>query len=296
MNEQIQEVEVVDRPASLAVFDSLKASVAEYKAKNESMVFDYATQEKEVRSHCYQLRQIKGQAKTVHTKAKAKALAECQMIDGAKNEIFGAVDEMVEYHMKPIREIAEAKQAEIDAKLKAEAEEKARIEQERLDAIAKEEERLAAERKAFEAEKAAAAKAEEERLAKVKAEVEARNRVMKAEEGDRLAAIKKEEERIAAERAKLDKEKAAEAKAEQDRLDAIAEEKAAEEHRIAAEKAEAERLERVEAERVADLKHCKKIEDSIYYELLKYVDSESEAGRVLQAIGSNKIPNVTITY
>lgn len=260
MNEQVTEIEVVERPASLAVFDPLMKAIAEYKAENESLAFDYATQEQEVRSHCFKLRRIKGQAKAVHTKAKAKALAECQLIDSAKNEIFGAVDEMIDYHMKPINDIAAAKQKAIDDK--AEAERLIRVEQEetRILAIEKAEEEIAAEREVLEAEKAAIADAEEKWKAEIKAE----------------------EEAIAAERAKLEDDKAAE------------KEKA----RIKAsnEAARKETLAREEAERVADEEHREHVKAVIIGILNDALGQLFTSNQLVSFISENPMDELTINY
>ena len=142
---------------------------------------------------------------------------------------------------------------QVNNNAKAEAEAKARAEQERLAAERAEQERLAREK--AEQERLAAEKAEQERIAAQKAEQEriAREReeqeriAREREEQERIAREKAEQERIAAEKA--EKERIAAQKAEQERLAA----QQAEQERLAAERAEQERLaaQKAEQERLA---------------------------------------------
>ncbi|MEE1516193.1 MAG: hypothetical protein UF228_01180 [Lachnospiraceae bacterium] len=145
---------------------------------------------------------------------------------------------------------AERLEAERIAKEKAEAERKAREEEEaRLEAerIAKEK----AEAERLEAERIAKAKAEEERLAKEMAAREEAERIAreKIEEEVRLAkekAEKEEAERLAKEKAeKEEAERLAKEKAEKEEAERLAKEKAEKEEaeRIAKEKAEKEKAE-----------------------------------------------------
>ena len=118
----------------LAVFDEVAATIAEYKAENEKLVFDYASKEgaKEAKSHITKLRKVKTKISEVHKEAKAEALAFGRRLDAKKNEYTGEVDEMIKFHKDPLDVIeadatakAMAKQREYaDAEAKRIAEEK----------------------------------------------------------------------------------------------------------------------------------------------------------------------------
>jgi hypothetical protein len=184
-NEQV----LVERPTCLVPFDDLKDAITELKAKNEKMVFAYNTPqgEKDARSHCYQLRQTKSQITSIHKDAKSKALAECQLIDSEKNDLIGTVEEMINFHMKPINEIAKAKKAAAEALAEAEKAAAAEVETKRLAVIAENEAEAA---KILEENKALQAKIlddEKERQAKIAEEERERMQVAEA----RQAAIDK---------------------------------------------------------------------------------------------------------
>lgn len=139
----------------LVVFDEVSATIAEYKAENEKLVFDYANLEgaKQARSHIANLRKVKTKISDVHKEAKAESLAFSRRLDAKKNEYTGEVERMIAVHKDPLDAIEAEKQAVIDA-------EKKRLEQE-------EEKRLAD----IEAREAAVKEAEE-KLAKEKTEAE----------------------------------------------------------------------------------------------------------------------------
>lgn len=190
----------------LVIFDEVTATLAEYKAENKKIVFDYADKEgaKQARSHISKLRKVKTKISDVHKEAKAEALAFGRMLDGKKRELTGEVEKMIAVHKDPLDTIEAEKQAVIDAEKKKFEEEEAKrlVELEAREAAVKEaEEKVArenadaerAEREKRIAEEAAAmAKAQAEQRGKAEAdakELAEKNRI-EAEEA-------KEQKRIA---------------------------------------------------------------------------------------------------
>ena len=194
---------MTNQTTELAVFDSVAATIAEYKVENEKLVFAYDTPDgnKEARSHIAKLRKVKTEIANIHKDAKAEALAYGRRLDAKKNEYTGEVDGMIAVHKDPLDAIAAEKQAIIDAEIaKAAAEEEKRLEE-------------------IEARERAVREAEE-RIAKAKAESERVEREKKiAEEAGERARVQAEMKAKAAadakellERVRKDKEEAAEQK------------------------------------------------------------------------------------
>ncbi len=170
----------------LAVFDAVTATLAEAKAENEKLVFDYADPEgeKEARSHISKLRKVKTKISDVHKEAKAESRAFGLKLDGKKNELTAEVEGMIAVHKDPLDAIQAEKQAIIDAEKKRledeEAKKQADLEareaavKEAEDKIARDaalEERAEREKKIAE-EAATTAKAQAEAKAKADAEAE----------------------------------------------------------------------------------------------------------------------------
>lgn len=166
----------------LVVFDEVKATMTEYKAKNETLVFDYRDPEgnKEARSHIAKLRKVKTRISEIHKDAKADALAVCKALDGKKRELTGEVEEMISYHKDPLDAIEAEQQAKIDA-------ERQRLEEEEAKRLADIEAREAAVREA------------EEKIAKEKAEAERIEREKRIAEDAAIGARERAEEKAKAE-------------------------------------------------------------------------------------------------
>lgn len=329
---------LVERPVCLVPFDDLKAEIEQYKIENQKQVFDYKTPEgeKAARSHCYKLRLVKGQNKAIHGKAKANALAECQMIDGEKNFIDSEIDKMVDYHMIPINEIAKARKDAEEAQAEAEKAAAAEVEKKRMAVIAENEAEAARILEEVKAKRAKILKDEEDRQARIAAEEKAR---MQAE-FDRQAKIKAEADKLqkviddaadklAAEREKFEAEKKAEAdakarekqavidikekveqdkkdalaKAEQEKEDAINEEKRIahqkENDRIAKDledKLEQDRVDELDRQAKADEEHQSSVKIKVWHCLNELIGNEKLATDVNQAIIAGEIPHVSINY
>lgn len=169
------EGELVDLDIELSVFDPVAKAVEEAKEKNRNLVFDYEDPKgnKDARSYIHDLRRLKAPIAEIHKTAKAEAKRFCDALDAKKRELVGAVEEMIDYHHKPILEIEERevrKKAEEEARIQAEKEaEEARKQaemEERERKIREEEEKIRQEKEKLE-------QAERERLLKEQAEAEA---------------------------------------------------------------------------------------------------------------------------
>ena len=246
----------------MIVFDEVITIIAKYKAENEKLVFDYEDKEgaKAAKSHIMKLRKVKTKISEVHKEAKAEALAFGRKLDAKKNEYINEVEEMVNFHQKPLDDI-EAEivaQAMIEVKKREEAEAKRVADLEaRETAVREAEEKVAAEKAEAEAEI-------------IKVEVEAERKI--AAEKTRVERIEREK-RIADE--------------------------AAETARIRAEqkaKADADAKELAEKRRIANKTHRKTIEDEAISGMIEMGFDSVGANNVVNAIKRNKIPHVTINY
>jgi hypothetical protein len=278
-------------PTELALFEPIQATMAEYKAENEKLVFDYrdAQGNKDARSHVYKLRGVKTKITSAHKDAKAGALAVCRQIDGMKNKLMTEVEEMIKVHNEPLllieKEKAEA-EAERLRKLKEAEEEAARKREEELAAreaaVKEKEEKAAAEERAKRAEeeriKAEAEQAERDKKiaeeAKAKAEADAKA-ALEAAEKKRLADVAAAEQRAADEARRV--EQAERRKREQ-------------------EQAEKERQEAEEKRRQENTRHRNNVHKDILARLEELVLEGNQAQHVLQALQEGTIPHVKIEY
>jgi hypothetical protein len=264
----------------LAVYNEVAATVAQAKAENEILVFDYENKEgaKEAKSHIAKLRKVKTKIAAVHKEAKADALAFGRRLDAKKNELTGEVDGMINVHKEPLDKI-EAEKTRIAFK-KAE---EVRIERERIEAEKQAElDRREAEIRA----KEQAIIEAEEKIAREKADADRQEREKRIAEESAERARKEAEERL--EREKREAEAKAKAKIEKMKADAAAKE-LAEKRRKEAE-AEAER------KRIANKEHRQKIEGAILKALSAELLDHKLAFKVWDLLKDNKIPNVTINY
>ncbi len=284
---------MADQKMSLVVFDPIRATLVELEKKDKSLVFDYTTAsgEKELRSWVHRLRGYKTEVTKVHKDTKADALAFGRKVDAVKNELIDGVEKLIAERMKPLDEIEAKKRAAAEAIIEAKRLEDERIEQERLDAIAKQEAEIA--------EKQAAIKAEENRLtrerenleAEKRAEVDAKNREIEArKEAEAKAEREKQEALDKAEREKAEAIEAEKEKARQAEGDRLS--------REAVEKDQQRKLADTEAKRVADKEHRKEVEQGVVDAIVIAVmlSSDSIAQEIVDAIVNGEIPNLTINY
>lgn len=253
-----KEDSIMAEEMSLAVFDPIKATLAEMEKKNEQLAFDYNTDDgvAAVRSWVARLRGYKGDIARAHQATKADALAFGRKVDAIKNELTTGVQKIINERMKPLDEIEAAKRAEAEAKIEAERVVAEKAETERLEDLRKREEEVA--------------RKENEQLA-----------AEEAANAEQREAERMQRERHIAEEAC----KAAEDKAERERLAAIA-----------AAEAEQDRLARIERKRIANTKHRNEVETAVFSVLVRMVTLSSQADTIIEAIKNGNIPHVTINY
>jgi len=275
----------------LAPFKPIEAMMAEYKAENDKLVFDYrdVAGNKLARSHVFKLRQVKTKITDLHKAVKADALEACRKIDGIKNQLIGQVEEMITVHNEPLM-VIEKEKAEAEAEKqrvikeaadKAEQERLAEIERREAEVKAREDAVKAAERKKEREEaarKAEAERVEREKLiadqARVKAEADAKAALE--------AAHKKHEAELEAQRQRLIAEQQAKELAERKRREA--------------EEAEKARKAEIERKVKSDEKHRAEIHSDIVDRLMEMGLSPVLSGTIVTALKEGTIPHVKIEY
>jgi hypothetical protein len=206
---------------SLAVFDPIKAQLAELAAKDESLVFDHTTEdgERNLRSYVYRLRSHKTAIADLHRTTKKGALEFGRKVDAVKNELTAGVQAIIDERMKPLDEIEDAKRKAAEAIVAAEEKAAQEAEEKRLADLKRREEEVTA-------------KEAEQKAKETAAKVEA----------DKAAAVKE-----------------AVALGERNTQDAIAAEQEKTRQANAAEEAEKKRLADIDMKRIANKRHRQKI-------------------------------------
>ncbi len=260
---------MITETTELAVYDAVSVTIAQYKAENANLVFDYADKQgaKDAKSHIAKLRKAKTAIATVHKDAKAEAWAFGKRLDAKKNELCGEVDEMINVHKDPMDKIEAEKIAVALAKAEALEAEKALVESEKQAELdARETEIRAKEQEIWEAEDKL--RKEQEALAQKEREKEI------AENAAREATIRAEADAKARTTATIAKYQAKE----------LAEKKRKE--------AEAAK----EQKRIQDKSHRQDVESKILNSLTAAMFNPDIAYTILTMLKENKIPNVTINY
>jgi len=103
-NELIKKAE-----SPLAVYSEFRQQLEQLKKDNAATVFDYEDPAgaKEARSHIYKLRRTKGGIDDARKAEKAESLRYGRVVDAEAKDLIAEVDDMIEIHDKPLREIAE---------------------------------------------------------------------------------------------------------------------------------------------------------------------------------------------
>ena len=283
----------------LVVFDPIAADIARFAEENRLCVFNYEDPKGNqlARSHCYKLRLVKGRIESARKAAKDSALKVCQAIDGKARELTGAIDQMIEVHDAPLREIEQRAAKAEEARLAEEAARLERIEAERVADL----ERREAEQRAAEAKLRAEREAFErvQREAKIKADAEAaaqariiREREEAARQQEEAIAFERRKAQVAQERAQREAAaavKAAEDKARRER-EMMERAEIAKKHQEAYDKKMAEQA---EAARVANKKHRANVEAEVLADIASYSHSDKD---IVAAIAAGKIRHVSINY
>lgn len=254
---------------NLTVFNPILALIAEVQQQDALMEPDYTTPEgeKELRSYVRTIRGHRSSLEKVRVLAKSNALEYGRAVDAKAKELKAPFDEIIDARMKPLDEIEEAKRKAAEAIVEAE--------------------RVAAEQ--AEADRLADLKRREAVVAEQEAKVKAQQAAIYAQ--DREADQAAREKRIAAEAAETaTKQAEANARFESERKERIERDK----QRLADQaKALADEAER---KRVANHNHRNKVEREVAGHFVAIVKSEELAAKIVAAIKTGKIPNVTIKY
>ena len=317
----------------IAAYSEFRAQLAQLRADNAALVFDYSTSkgEKEARSQIFTLRKTKGAVESARKSEKAASLEYGRLVDSEAKEIIDQIDEMIELHDRPLREKKEAEDrriAAIQAKIRlitelSEVCGSAADIREALDALEalavdesfeefmadasiKRKEGLAALQVALNAAEAAAREAAE--LSRLRAEEAERARLAREAEIAQKAA---EAARREAEDKARHEQEAAAARERAERQRAERAERDAQEARERAERAAADAEARVKREaearakaeaaetarRETDKKHRASVNTAAAKALQEYVGLSAEAARgAVAAIARHQIPGVSISY
>lgn len=306
-----------DKP--ITVFNEFKAQLAELKALNSSVVFDYASPEgnKAARSHIYKFRQAKSAIEEKRKLAKKASLDYGKKVDEIAHDLTDQIEEMIDVHARPIKEIEDREKQRIakcerwinDIKdflipVQDRSAEMLKKDLINLESIKPDKESLCeyfsdavhAYKNAHEylidaIEKRRIYEAEQEELEQLRLEKAERDR---RDNEERIA-------REAAEKARLDAEE--KANLERDRL--IKEKEAAERAAIqAAENAKREQ-EAAEKKKIADEQkrredeaHKQRIDTAICQAIIHHAGPVNGGvpQKIIDAINEGKIPNVAIKY
>lgn len=318
---------------NIAVYDPFIAQLVQLRQFNQSITFDYEDPKgnKEARSHIYKLRQTKSAVENARKAEKQASLEYGRRVDAEAKEIIGEIEEMIEVHATPIREIEEREKQRVAALAErvdwfAEmvpdeqadstdlAERLALVKSTPVDESFEEMEVLAARTKLDTIEKlealhSSAAKreadaAELERLRREQAEREERERE------DRIRREAAEQAQRQAEARAQAEAKAAAAKAERERQEQEhrelqlklekeqAERRADEADRRAKEELAAKQRAENEARRKREenQRHRTKINNQAIKALVKGGVSNEQAQAVVTLIAAGDVPRVTINY
>lgn len=104
-------------PNEIKPFSAFESQLAKLKDDNNKAVFDYASPKgnKEARSHIFVIRKVKGELERARKDAKDAALQYGRLVDGEAKRINGELENMIEIHEKPLREIEEREAARVEA-------------------------------------------------------------------------------------------------------------------------------------------------------------------------------------
>ncbi|MCR4332349.1 MAG: hypothetical protein NUV34_06560, partial [Sulfuricaulis sp.] len=99
--------EVIQAQHAVVAYDPFRAQLAELKANNAALVFDYQDPKgnKEARSYVYKLRQTRSAVDKVREAEKAESLKRGRLIDSEAKEIMAEITAMIDVHQKPLDDI-----------------------------------------------------------------------------------------------------------------------------------------------------------------------------------------------
>jgi len=107
----------ITKTGELTIYTPIAKQLAEIKAGNAALVFDYENPEdnKRARSYVFKLRQLKGDTERMRKEEKAASLEYGRKVDAAAKAIVDELDEMIEVHATPLAEIEQREKDRIAA-------------------------------------------------------------------------------------------------------------------------------------------------------------------------------------
>lgn len=308
---------------AIKAYDPFRAQIGEIKEANRNMIFDYAEKDGNAaaRSHIYKLRQCKSAIDKARQEEKAASLEYGRKVDAEAKALIAEVQEMIDYHQKPLDEIEQREKERVTAITQAvEAiiiagqnlenipSENLRIRIAALEPVPTEEQ--------YQEFLAVANKERDVTLARLKtaltiaekreadaAELEALRKEKEDRDAAEAEAQRKRDEEARIEKAKaeaVEKERAESARREQEANDRAAKaeqdaKNAAENERKRLEQAEADRV-AAEEKRAADRAHQATVHGQIIVALDKLGVNEELSKAVITAILRGEVPHIRIQY
>lgn len=311
-----------EKSTELVEFSPIRKQVKEMKEQNAKLTFDLnnKAQLESAKGHVKHLKTIRKKVETTHKTVKADALAFGRKVDAVKNELFKDMNEMIDLHEEPIkqlkidedarvaRHIANVQKLQLPQVLPNGSEElkklKADLEATVIDESWQEYSQSAEiaiklaldvlQPKINFAESIEAKDRELEELKKKNAERDEEDRKVKVELEEKEAERKRKE--MEEERAKLDAEQEEQRKKQQ--AEEIEQAKKDEAERIENErKAKEEEDRKAEEARKAGEEHRQAILDRMASEISSIADIGTASGiAVAQALIDGKIPHTTVQF
>lgn len=107
MAETAQVLPRIGHNSGIAAYNEFRAQLVELRELNAKTVFDYEDPKgnKDARSHVYKLRQTKAAVDKARKEEKAASLEYGRRVDSEAKEIIGEIEQMIEVHDTPLREI-----------------------------------------------------------------------------------------------------------------------------------------------------------------------------------------------
>lgn len=108
--------ELIFKETNIAAYDEFRSQLTALQAGNEKAVFDYRDPKgnKEARSHVYKLRQTKAAIEKVRKQEKEVYLLKGRQVDSEAKEISAVVEQMIEVHETPLKEIEREEELRIE--------------------------------------------------------------------------------------------------------------------------------------------------------------------------------------
>lgn len=108
--------ELIFKETNIAAYDEFRSQLTALQAGNEKAVFDYRDPKgnKEARSHVYKLRQTKAAIEKVRKQEKEIYLLKGRQVDSEAKEISAVVEQMIEVHEIPLKEIEREEELRIE--------------------------------------------------------------------------------------------------------------------------------------------------------------------------------------